>query len=120
MAATPTAHWLEYVDWANGILAEPFEVVDGNVVVPHRPGCGLSWDEDAVARHLIAAGAGPREWPPASKAGAPHLRSVIPPLWPVTRPGMTLWARPGQHSHYQGAPLPTASRLRRRRTSAGQ
>src|SRR3546814_20790301 len=39
MAATPTAHWLEYVDWANGILAEPFEVVDGNVVVPHRPGC---------------------------------------------------------------------------------
>src|SRR3546814_16944478 len=50
MAATPTAHWLEYVDWANGILAEPFEVVDGNVVVPHRPGCGLSWDEDAVAR----------------------------------------------------------------------
>ena len=23
LAVTPTAHWLEYVDWANAILAEP-------------------------------------------------------------------------------------------------
>src|SRR3546814_4812719 len=28
MSATPTAHWLEYVDWANALLAEPFEIRD--------------------------------------------------------------------------------------------
>lgn len=53
MAATPTAHWLEYVDWANAVLAEPFEVVDGDLAVPERPGCGIAWDEDAVARYLV-------------------------------------------------------------------
>ena len=29
LAVTPTAHWLEYVDWANAILAEPLRIVDG-------------------------------------------------------------------------------------------
>lgn len=53
MAATPTAHWLEYVDWADKILAEPFEVIDGNVIVPNRPGCGMAWDEEAVAQYSI-------------------------------------------------------------------
>ena len=53
LAATPTAHWLEYVDWANAVLAEPFAVADGKIDVPDRPGCGLSWDEDAVAQYLI-------------------------------------------------------------------
>lgn len=53
MSATPTAHWLEYMDWANAVLAEPFEIRDGNFVVPNRPGCGMAWDEDAVTRYLI-------------------------------------------------------------------
>jgi hypothetical protein len=26
LAATPTAHWLEYVDWADAILEEPLQV----------------------------------------------------------------------------------------------
>jgi mandelate racemase len=54
LAATPTAHWLEYVDWANPILREPIRIVDGAAVVPDRPGSGLEWDEDAVARYRIA------------------------------------------------------------------
>jgi mandelate racemase len=29
LAATPTAHWLEYVDWANPILREPVRILDG-------------------------------------------------------------------------------------------
>jgi mandelate racemase len=29
LAATPTAHWLEYVDWADAILLEPLQIVDG-------------------------------------------------------------------------------------------
>jgi mandelate racemase len=52
MCVTPTAHWLEYVDWANGILAEPLEIRDGRAIVPERPGNGLAWDEAAVARCL--------------------------------------------------------------------
>ena len=41
MAATPTRHWLEYVDWANPVLRQPLEIVDGNAVIPARPGHGV-------------------------------------------------------------------------------
>jgi mandelate racemase len=49
LAVTPTAHWIEYVDWANPILQEPLKVTDGSVTPPGRPGTGLAWDSDAVA-----------------------------------------------------------------------
>lgn len=48
MMATPTNHWLEYVDWAEPILSEPLVLKNGYAIVPERPGNGLSWDEDAV------------------------------------------------------------------------
>lgn len=51
LAATPTAHWLEYVDWADAILAEPLRIVEGNAVVAERPGAGLAWNEEAVSRY---------------------------------------------------------------------
>lgn len=54
MAVTPTAHWLEYVDWAAPLLREPVAIRDGHAVVPDRPGIGIEWDEAAVAR--FAAG----------------------------------------------------------------
>ncbi len=50
LAVTPTAHWLEYVDWANTILAEPLRIVDGNAIPPERPGNGLAWDDGTVRR----------------------------------------------------------------------
>jgi mandelate racemase len=50
LAATPTAHWLEYVDWADAILEEPMQVVDGAVVPPDRPGLGLAWCEEKLRR----------------------------------------------------------------------
>jgi mandelate racemase len=53
LAATPTCHWLEYVDWANPILAAPLELEDGHVLIPSRPGCGIAWDEKAVARYAL-------------------------------------------------------------------
>jgi mandelate racemase len=53
LAATPTAHWLEYVDWANPILREPLPIADGHATAPDRPGNGLAWDTDAVARYRV-------------------------------------------------------------------
>jgi mandelate racemase len=53
LAATPTAHWLEYVDWADPLLQEPLRIEDGLAVVPDRPGSGVVWDDDAVARYRI-------------------------------------------------------------------
>jgi mandelate racemase len=53
LAATPTCQFLEYVDWANPVLAEPLRVVGGQAVIPERPGCGMAWDEAAVKRYRI-------------------------------------------------------------------
>jgi mandelate racemase len=53
LAATPTCHFLEYMDWADKILAEPLEIVDGFAVVPQRPGNGLMWDKKAVEKYRI-------------------------------------------------------------------
>lgn len=53
MRVTDTAHWLEWQDWSNPILAEPFAVKDGRIVVPDRPGQGIAWDEKAVAKFGI-------------------------------------------------------------------
>jgi len=53
LAVTPTAHWLEYVDWANPVLEEPLHVKDGHVQVPERPGVGIKWNEEAVRRYQI-------------------------------------------------------------------
>jgi mandelate racemase len=51
LAATPTAHWIEYVDWADPILEQPLQVTDGYVVPPDRPGTGLTWSTDAVSHY---------------------------------------------------------------------
>ena len=53
LAVTPSRHYLEYVDWANPILAAPLELRDGCALVPGRPGLGLAWDEKAVKRYAI-------------------------------------------------------------------
>jgi mandelate racemase len=52
-AVTPTAHWLEYVDWASAILAEPFRVVDGKVTPRDVAGSGVNWNEEAVERYRM-------------------------------------------------------------------
>ena len=31
LAVTPTAHWIEYLDLARAIIAEPVEIVDGTI-----------------------------------------------------------------------------------------
>jgi mandelate racemase len=54
LCATPTAHWLEYVDWADPLLRHPLRIADGLAQTSSAPGNGLDWDEDAVRRYGIA------------------------------------------------------------------
>jgi mandelate racemase len=51
MLAAETADWLEWRDWGNPIIAEPFQVVDGHAIVPARPGNGIEWNEEMVAKY---------------------------------------------------------------------
>ena len=53
LAATPTGHYLEYVDWADVLLREPLKLVGGEAIVPDRPGHGMVWDESAVKRFQL-------------------------------------------------------------------
>ena len=50
LAVTPTVHWLEHLDIAGAILADPYCAVDGSVTA-RGPGFGLEWDEDAIASY---------------------------------------------------------------------
>jgi mandelate racemase len=52
MRVSETAHWLEWQDWANPILQQPYAVKDGNLHITDVPGVGLEWDEKAVDAHL--------------------------------------------------------------------
>jgi len=53
LAVTPTAHWLEYVDWADAILESPLTLRDGAVLIPETPGVGIKWNEEAVRRYQV-------------------------------------------------------------------
>lgn len=53
LSVTPTAHWLEYVDWAAPLLARPLRVADGFAIPHEGAGSGLDWDPEAVARYRI-------------------------------------------------------------------
>src|SRR6267378_2952684 len=50
LCATPTAHWLEYVDWADAIIEEPLKIRDGMVQTSERTGSGIAWDEAKLKR----------------------------------------------------------------------
>ena len=39
--------------WEHDLTNEPFELVDGGLVVPDRPGIGFTLDLDAVAKYLV-------------------------------------------------------------------
>jgi len=51
LAATPTCHWLEYVDWAAPVLQEPIEIREGHAIIPNRPGAGIGWNDEVVSRY---------------------------------------------------------------------
>jgi mandelate racemase len=53
MRVTPTAHWLEWQDWAHPVLEEPFPVKDGFIHPRNVAGNGLAWNEAAVRQHAV-------------------------------------------------------------------
>ena len=53
LAATPTAHWLEFTDWAAPLMETPVTVEDGHVLIPDTPGAGIKWNEDAVEKYSV-------------------------------------------------------------------
>ena len=53
LRANETADWIESRDWGNPVIAEPFEISDGNIIVPDRPGNGIAWDEAAVKKYAM-------------------------------------------------------------------
>ena len=52
LPVTPLAHYLEFLDLAGAVLAEPLQVA-GGCVTARGPGLGLEWDEAAVARYRL-------------------------------------------------------------------
>jgi mandelate racemase len=52
LPVTPTAHYLEYLDFAGLILADPTKIVDGTLTA-RGPGLGMEWNETAVSKYLV-------------------------------------------------------------------
>ena len=53
LRVSESAHWLEWLDWALPVIARPYTLDDGKLVIPDDPGTGIEWDEDAVTAHLV-------------------------------------------------------------------
>lgn len=51
LCATPTAHWLEYADWWNPVVAEPLRIERGLACLEGIAGTGIRWKEDSVSRY---------------------------------------------------------------------
>jgi mandelate racemase len=51
LCCAPTAHWLEYADWWNPVLAQPLRIDQGMAVLDGVSGTGVDWNEDAVKRY---------------------------------------------------------------------
>jgi L-alanine-DL-glutamate epimerase-like enolase superfamily enzyme len=53
LGGLPNANYLEYMPWFEPLYADKIEFRNGAAVVPDRPGWGISFDSDAVARMSI-------------------------------------------------------------------
>ena len=53
MRVSKSAHWLEWLDWADDILIDPFVIEDGHIQIPNKPGIGIEWNEKVVKKYSI-------------------------------------------------------------------
>ncbi len=54
IAAIPNGLTVEYMPWSLRLFDETPDIVDGEIVVPDRPGLGLSFSQDAIAQYEVA------------------------------------------------------------------
>lgn len=52
LAVSPTAHWLEWMDIAGGIMIDEPRLEDGKAVPSELPGTGIRFDEEKIAHFL--------------------------------------------------------------------
>lgn len=50
LAATPTKHWLEFMDWGQDLLADPLVPKGGFTTPRETPGTGIAWNEAVIAK----------------------------------------------------------------------
>ena len=53
LCVTPTAHWLEHVDWWDALLVSPLQVENGITRLDGVVGSGLEWNERAAAEYGV-------------------------------------------------------------------
>lgn len=53
LAASPTCHWLEYLDTANSVLEHGLQIKDGYAQIQDLPGAGIAWNETAVRLYEV-------------------------------------------------------------------
>jgi L-alanine-DL-glutamate epimerase-like enolase superfamily enzyme len=52
-AAAANVNYTEHMPWFTELFQERMEMVDGDIIIPDRPGMGFSFDPDAVARFAV-------------------------------------------------------------------
>jgi hypothetical protein len=53
LRVSESVDWVEWRDWGNPLIPEPFKVEKRFVVVPDRPGNDIEWDKQAVAKYQL-------------------------------------------------------------------
>ena len=53
MTVTPNSEWCEYVDWANPIIKESYQVKNGDIIIPEKVGTGIEWNEENMSRYSV-------------------------------------------------------------------
>jgi len=52
--AASNVPYSEHMPWFKSLFREQMEMVDGDILIPDRPGFGFSFDPEVVARHKVA------------------------------------------------------------------
>lgn len=55
LAATPTQHWLEYMNWGQDLQRDPLVPDKGFVRPSTKPGAGIEFNEKAIAKCVVKA-----------------------------------------------------------------
>ena len=53
MRVTPTADYLEWMNWSDPLFKEPYQVRDGHLKIPERPGVGLELNRDIIELYRV-------------------------------------------------------------------